>query len=115
MAAIVWRGIGCHYAAAVAEEEVLKVNHRRTLLAACVGVILGFIGASVEGPWLVSLAFKPLIQDQLSCSPSVNDALVHFVQVQLTCAVLGGVVALVAVFFWRRFFRRRAEAKRVAS
>jgi len=100
----------CHYAAAVAE-ETSKVNHRLTLLAACTGVILGFGGAMAEGPGLVSLAFKPLIQDQLSCSSSVNEGLRHFVQIQLVCAALGGVCALVAVFFWRRFFRRRAEAK----
>src|SRR6478609_913164 len=100
----------CHYAAAVAEEEISKVNHRRTLLVACVGVILGFVGASVKGPELVSLLFKPL-QDSFSCSGSVNLALTQFVRLQVTCAVLGAVLALVAVFFWRRFFKRRAEAK----
>jgi hypothetical protein len=103
-----------HYPAAVAEEEISKVNHRRTLLAACVGVILGFVGASVKGPELVSLLFKPL-QDSFSCSGSVNLALTQFVRLQLTCAVLGALLALVGVFFWRRFFRRRAEAKRAAS
>ena len=102
------------YAAAVAEEEISKVNHRVTLLAACVGVILGFVGASVKGPELVSLLFKPL-QDSFSCSGSVNLALTQFVRLQVTCAVLGAVLATVAVFFWRRFFRRRAEARRAAS
>jgi len=94
----------------VAEEELSKVNHRRTLLAACVGIILGFAGASAEGPELVSLLFKPL-QDSFSCSGSVNLALTQFVRLQLTCAVLGAALALLATFFWRRFFRRRAEAK----
>ena len=98
------------YAAAVAEAELSKVNHRRTLLIGCVGVILGFTGATVEGPELVSLLFKPL-QDSFSCSSSVNLALSQFVKLQLTCAVLGAVLALVGTFFWRRFFRRRAEAK----
>jgi hypothetical protein len=102
------------YARCVAEEELSKVNHRRTLLIACVGIILGFTGATVEGPEMVSLLFKPL-QDSFSCSSSVNLALSQFVKLQLTCAVLGAVLALVGVFFWRRFFRRRAEAKRVAS
>jgi hypothetical protein len=104
------------YAAAVAEEEVSlsKVNHRRTLLVACVGVILGFTGATAEGPELVSLLFKPL-QDSFSCSGSVNLALTQFVRLQLTCALLGAVLALVGAFFWRRFFRRRAEAKRATS
>jgi len=91
-------------------EESSKVNHRRTLLAACVGVILGFAGASAEGPELVSLLFKPL-QDSFSCSGSVNLALSQFVRLQLTCAALGAVLALVAVYFWRRFARRRAEAR----
>ena len=91
-------------------EELSKVNHRRTLLGACVGVILGFTGASAEGPELVSLLFKPL-QDSFSCSGSVNLALTQFVRLQLTCAVLGAVLALVAMYFWRRFARRRAEAK----
>ena len=98
----------------MAEEEISKVNHRVTLLAACVGVILGFVGASVKGPELVSLLFKPL-QDSFSCSGSVNLALTQFVRLQVTCAVLGAVLATVAVFFWRRFFRRLAEARRAAS
>ena len=103
----------CHYAAAVAE-EVSKTNHRRTLLAACCGVILGFAGAMVKGPELVSLLFKPL-QDSFSCSSSVNQALNQFVELQLGCAAGGAVLALVGTFFWRRFFRRRAEAKQRAA
>jgi hypothetical protein len=95
-------------------EELSKVNHRRTLLVACVGIILGFTGATAEGPELVSLLFKPL-QDSFSCAGSVNQALTQFVRLQLTCALIGGVLALVGMFFWRRFFRRRAEAKRAAS
>ena len=91
-------------------EELSKTNHRRTLLAACVGVILGFASACIKGPTLVSWLFKPL-QDSFSCSGSVNEALTQFVELQLGFAVLGGVLALVALFFWRRFIRRRAEAK----
>lgn len=73
-------------------------------------MILGFAGASLRGPELVSLLFKPL-QDSFSCSSSVNEALNQFVKLQLTCAVLGGIAALVVLFFWRRYMRRRAEAK----
>jgi hypothetical protein len=91
-------------------EELVKTNRRRTLLAACVGTILGFAGASAQGPELVSLLFKPL-QDSFSCSGSVNLALTQFVRLQLTCAVLGAAVALLVLFFWRRFMRRRAEAR----
>lgn len=100
----------CSYAASVAEQVLAKVNHRRTLLGACVGTILGFAGASAEGPELVSLLFKPL-QDSFSCSGSVNLALTQFVRLQLTCAVLGALLAVVVMFLWRRFFKRRAEAK----
>ncbi|MEI9938897.1 MAG: hypothetical protein WDO69_16895 [Pseudomonadota bacterium] len=96
-------------------EEVSKANHRLTLLAACTGVILGFAGAMVKGPELVSLLFKPL-QDSFSCSSSVNLALNQFVELQLSCALGGAVLALVGLFFWRRFLRHRAEAKqRTAS
>ena len=100
----------CHYAALVAE-ELSKVNHRLTLLAACTGIILGLGGAMSKGPWLVSLASQSLIQNQLSCSPSINEALTVFVEIELAFAVIGGICALLVVFFWRRFFRRRAEAK----
>ena len=91
-------------------EDVSKNNRRRTWLVACVGVILGFTFACMKGPTLVSWLFKPL-QDSFSCSGSVNEALTQFVELQLGCAVLGAVVALAGLFFWRRFFRRRAEAK----
>ena len=91
-------------------EELAKSNRRRTLLVACVGIILGFAGASAQGPELVSLLFKPL-QDSFSCSGSVNLALTQFVRLQLTCAVLGAALALLVLFFWRRFLRRRAEAR----
>jgi hypothetical protein len=91
-------------------EELTKNNRRRTLLVACVGIILGFAGASVQGPELVSLLFKPL-QDSFSCSGSVNLALTQFVRLQLTSAVLGGVLALVVLFFWRRYMKQRADAK----
>jgi len=91
--------------------EEAQTNHRRrTWLFACVGVILGFAGASAWGPELVSLLFKPL-QDSFSCSGSVNLALTQFVRLQLTCAVLGAAIALLVLFFWRRFMRRRAEAR----
>jgi hypothetical protein len=103
----------CHYPPRVAE-EIAKYNHRRTLLAACIGVIAGFVGASIKGPELVSLLFKPL-QDSFSCSGSVNLALTQFVRLQVTSALLGAAIATAGLFFWRRFFRRRAEAKRAAS
>jgi hypothetical protein len=95
-------------------EELAKNHRRRTLLFACVGTILGFAAASARGPELVSFFFKPL-EDSFSCSGSVNVALTQFVRLQLTCAVLGGVVALTVLFFMRRFMRRRAEARQDRS
>jgi ABC-type multidrug transport system fused ATPase/permease subunit len=95
-------------------EEAQKNHRRRTWLFACAGVILGFAGASAWGPKLVSLFFKPL-EDSFSCSSSVNQALTQFMWLQLTLAVLGGVLALVVLFFWRRFMRQRAEAKQSRS
>jgi MFS superfamily sulfate permease-like transporter len=92
-------------------DEVKKSGVRRIVLVACVGVILGFAFVIVKGPWLVSLFFKPLTAS-LSCAPTVEEALQQFEELQLICAVLGGVVALVILFFWRRFFRLRAEARR---
>jgi len=106
-------GQDCTYPPAVAE-EVAKTNRRRTLLAACVGTILGFAGASARGPELVSMLFKPL-QDSFSCAGSVNQALTQFVKLQLTCAVLGAAFALLILFFWRRYLRRRAEARQSRS
>lgn len=91
-------------------EDLSKNNRRRTLLVACAGVIIGFAIACVKGPTLVSYLFKPL-QDSFSCGSSVDLALTQFVQLQLGLAVLGAVLSMVALFFWRRFFRRRAEAK----
>jgi len=85
-------------------------THRRSLLVACIGVIFGFSFACVKGPTLVSWLFKPL-QDSFSCSASVNQALTQFVELQLTCAVVGAVSALAGLFFWRRFLRRRAAAR----
>lgn len=102
--------IGEFYYAARVAEEVSKNNRRRTLLVACLGVIVGFLGACVKGPTLVSWLFKPL-QDSFSCSGSVNQALTQFVELQFGCAVMGALLSLVGLFFWRRFFRRRAEAK----
>jgi hypothetical protein len=95
-------------------EEIAKNHRRRTLLFACAGTTLGFAGASARGPELVSFFFKPL-EDSFSCSGSVNTALTQFVRLQLTCAVLGGILALVALFFMRRFMRRRAEARQSRS
>jgi Tfp pilus assembly protein PilN len=99
----------CNYAPRVTE-EAQKNHRRRTWLFACVGVILGFAAATFGGPVAVSWLYKPL-QDSLSCGPTVDLALTKFVRLQLTGAVLGGICALVMLFFWRRFMRQRAEAK----
>lgn len=99
-----------HYADPVAEELSPKSNRRRTLLVACVGVILGFTAACLKGPTLVSLSFKPL-QGAAICAENVNAALTQFVELQLGFALFGGLLALVVLFFSRRYLRQRAEAR----
>ena len=91
-------------------DEVKKSGIRRIVLVACVGVILGFGFAIARGAWLLSLTYTP-IQSGFSCAAEVDRALVQFMWLQLACALVGGMIALVILFFWRRFFRRRAEAR----
>jgi len=94
----------------VTEVIVVKPVWRNYLLFACAGAVLGFTGSLLRGPELVSFFFKPL-QDSLSCAPTVNTALDQFVHLQLACAVIGIVLALLVLFFWRRFMQRRALAR----
>lgn len=91
-------------------EEVSKNNRRRTWLVASVGLIAGFVGFTVLGPEMVSWLYKPPV-DSLSCAPTVDLALTKFVRFQMGSALFGSALALTGLFFWRRFFRRRAEAK----
>jgi len=97
------------YAPAVTGEGKKNVR-RRTWLVACVGLIVGFAGFTALGPSLVSWSYRPL-RESLSCSPTVDEALTNFVRLQLSSGLAGVVVSLVVLFFWRRFFRQRAEAK----
>jgi hypothetical protein len=103
----------CNYAPRVTE-DAQKNHRRRTWLFACVGVILGLAAATFGGPVVVSWLYKPL-QDSLSCAPTVDLALTKFVRLQMTGAVVGGLGALLILFFWRRFMRQRAEAKQSRS
>ena len=103
----------CPYAAAVAE-EASKTNHRLTLLTGSAGLIAGFVAFTILGPEMVSWLYKPL-QDSLSCAPTVDLALTKFVRLQMGSALVGAALALGWLFFWRRFFRRRAEAKQRAA
>jgi hypothetical protein len=100
----------------VTEVIIVKSSWRRTVLFACVGTTLGFAAALVRGPQLVSFFFKPL-QASLSCSPTVDTALNQFVSLELASAALGAVLTLTCLFFWRRYMRRRADARqsRLAS
>lgn len=91
-------------------EEAPKTKRRRTWLVMCVGVIVGFVGFTLLGPELVSWLYKPPVES-LSCAPTVDLALTKFVRCQVASAVIGGAFALTLLFFWRRFFRQRAEAK----
>jgi hypothetical protein len=104
-----------HYAPAVPEapiviEPATKTVRRRTLLVACTGLILGLGLFTFLGPAVVSWSYRPL-RESLSCSPTVDEALSNFVRLQLGSGLVGVVLALTGLFFWRRFFRLRAEAK----
>jgi hypothetical protein len=98
----------------VTEVIVVKSTWRRVLLIACAGAVLGFVVSVVFGPRMVSWFFKPL-QASLSCAPTVDTALNQFVDLQLGLAVFGTVLALGSLFFWRRFMRRRAEARQTGA
>lgn len=91
-------------------EAPSKTVRRRTLLVACCGLILGLALFTILGPSVVSWSYRPL-RESLSCSPTVDEALGNFVRLQLGSGVAGLVIALTGLFFWRRFFRLRAEAK----
>jgi hypothetical protein len=98
----------------VTEVIVVKSSWRRTLLIACAGAVLGFVLSVVLGPKLVSLLYQPL-EASFSCGPEVDRALSKFLYVQLSLAVGGTVLALLVLFFWRRFMRRRAEARQTRA
>ena len=91
-------------------EPATIVVRRRTLLVACSGLVLGLALFTFLGPAVVSWSYRPL-RESLSCSPTVDEALRNFVRLQLGSGLAGLVLALTGLFFWRRFFRLRAEAK----
>lgn len=100
--------------APVAIEPATKTVRRRTLLVACTGLILGLGLFTFLGPAVVSWSYRPL-RESLSCSPTVDEALSNFVRLQLGSGLVGVVLALTGLFFWRRFFRLRAEAKQTRA
>ena len=75
------------------------------------GMLVGVVLACLNGPWLLSLLYKPLGSSAVSCGPYVDNALSYFVKVQLGAGLVGGVVFLVGSFFFRRMLRKRREAR----
>jgi hypothetical protein len=84
---------------------------RRRSIEGALGVLAGVVFACLNGPWLLSLLYKPLGSSAVSCGPDVDNALSYFVKVQLGAGLVGGVVFLIGSFFFRRMLRKRREAR----
>ena len=84
---------------------------RRRAVEGSLGVLVGVVFACLNGPWLLSLLYKPLGSSAVSCGPDVDNALSYFVKVQLGAGLVGGVMFLVGSFFFRRMLRRRRDAR----
>jgi len=80
---------------------------RRIGAQLAVGAVLGFAASSFGGPAVIGWWYEPPIKDAFSCASSVRAALTQFVKMQLICAVLGAVIATLAVFFVRRALKKR--------
>jgi hypothetical protein len=96
-------------------EEVVVISKqsptKRRLVEGSIGALAGIVLACVNGPWLISLWYKPPSGDAFNCSGTVSDALVHFVKLQLTAGLVGGGIILLVSFFFRRMLRKRREAR----
>lgn len=84
---------------------------RRRAIEGSLGVLVGIVFACINGPWLLSLLYTPPSGDALSCGPTVSNALIYFVKLQLTFGVLGGIFILLTSFLFRRLLRKRREAR----
>jgi hypothetical protein len=90
--------------------EVKPSLLRRRAIEGSLGILAGVVLACLNGPWLLSLLYKPLGSSAVSCGPDVDNALSYFVKVQLGAGLVGGVMFLVGSFFFRRMLRKRREA-----
>jgi len=98
--------------ATTAGNEIKTKSGKRRLAAELFGGgLLGFTAASLGGPGLISVWWRPLASDGLSCGGPVQEALAQFVRFQLTSALIGCVGIALASFFIRRALRRRAAAR----
>jgi hypothetical protein len=70
------------------------------------GATLGFAASCFFGPGFLGWWYEPPIKDAFSCASSVRAALSQFVKMQLISAAVGGVLAMVVVFFVRRALQR---------
>jgi hypothetical protein len=95
---------------AIVASQVKPSPLRRRAIEGSLGILAGVVFACLNGPWLLSLLYKPLGSSAVSCGPDVDHALSYFVKVQLVAGLLGGISILVGSLLFRRMLRRRREA-----
>jgi len=102
--------LGAPMSEAVVASQVKASPVRRRAIEGSIGMLVGVVFACLNGPWLLSLLYKPLGSSAVSCGPDVDNALSYFVKVQLGAGLMGGVAFLIGSFFFRRMLRQRREA-----
>jgi hypothetical protein len=101
--------LGARMSEAIVEPKPNPV--RRRAIEGSLGILAGVVFACLNGPWLLSLLYKPLGSSAVSCGPDVDNALSYFVKVQLGAGLVGGLLFLIGSFFFRRMMRQRREAR----
>jgi hypothetical protein len=93
------------------ETEIVRTSRARRIGAQlAVGGVVGFAGWSFAGPAVIAWWYEPPVKDAFSCASSVQAAVQQFVIAQFVCAAIGGMIALLAVFFFRRALGDRSAA-----
>jgi len=84
---------------------------KRRAVEVAFGALVGLVFACLNGPWLLSLLYRPISSSAVSCGPDVTDALAYFVRLQLISGAVGGVLLLTLSFLIRRALRRRRASR----
>jgi hypothetical protein len=87
--------------------EGKPVTLRRTGIEITIGVVLGFLLATLIGPRLIKVLYEPPSKDAFSCAGSVEKALGQFVVLQLAVAAAGGLTLALVLFLFRRMLNKR--------